>query len=266
MSGINLDFFSGLDNLSGVLLSIIFVVVAIGVSRWQQADLEKDLAIATFRSFFQLILIGYALQLIFQQDHPALTLLFLVVMTTIAGRTTARRANKTPRAQTIALLSIGIGSALTLAVLIVLQVFAFVPRDVIPIGGMIIGNAMTTATLVMTRLSDDFRDQRNLIESKLALGATSRQASLGQFQRTLRNALVPIVDTTKTVGLIKLPGAMTGMILAGASPLEAVQLQMIVMYMLVGATTFTGLIAAYLTYRQFFTPAYQLQFSETSAA
>ena len=117
---------------------------------------------------------------------------------------------------------------------------------------------MTTATLVITRLSSDFYDQRDLIESKLALGATSRQASLTQFQRTIVSAMTPIVDTTKTVGLIKLPGAMTGMILAGASPLEAVQLQIIVMYMLVGAATFTGLIAAWLTYRQFFSPAHQL--------
>jgi putative ABC transport system permease protein len=71
--------------------------------------------------------------------------------------------------------------------------------------------------------------------------------------------MIPIIDTTKTIGLIKLPGAMTGMILAGASPLEAIQLQLIVMYMLVGANAFTGLCAAYLTFREFFTLAHQLQ-------
>ena len=158
----------------------------------------------------------------------------------------------------IALLSIGVGSALTLALLVALGVFAFVPKDIVPIGGMILGTSMTTATLVITRLSGDFRDRRDLIESKLALGATSRQASLTQFRRAIAGALTPIIDTTKTVGMIKLPGAMTGMILAGASPLEAVQLQIIVMYMLVGAATFTGLIAAWLTYRQYFTPAHQV--------
>ena len=259
MNPLNLDFFAGLDDISSVLLSIVFVFVAMAVSRWQKADLENDLAMATVRSFIQLILIGYALELIFQQEGLLWSLLFLVVMTTIAGRTTARRARKqTPRALMIALLGIGIGSALTIGVLVLLGVFAFVPRDIIPIGGMVIGNAMTTATLVMTRLSDEFREQRLEIESRLALGATSREASLPQFRRAIRSAMVPIVDTTKTVGLIKLPGAMTGMILAGASPLQAVQLQMIVMYMLVGATTFTGLITAYLTFRQFFTPSMQL--------
>lgn len=255
-----MDFFAEMDQLSRVLFSVVFILIAAGVSRWQEADLEKDLIIATVRSFIQLILVGYVLQLIFDLNNPVWTLLILVVMTLIAARTTANRAKKkSPGATQTALLAIGVGSALTIGVLVVLGVFDFVPRDIIPIGGMVIGNSMTTATLVMTRLSDDFIEQRNLIESMLALGANSRQASLDQFRRSIRSAMVPIVDTTKTVGLIKLPGAMTGMILAGASPLEAVQLQIIVMYMLVGAATFTGLIAAYLTYRQFFTPAHQLR-------
>ncbi|MCY4465885.1 MAG: iron export ABC transporter permease subunit FetB [Chloroflexi bacterium] len=252
------DIFAGVDGIERVLLSIAFILVAAAVSRWQSSDLEKDLLIATVRSFVQLIAIGYVLELVFELDSPLFTVVILLVMTLTAGRTTAKRAQRTPNAQLISLLAIGAGSALTIGLLVVLGVFDFVPHDIIPIGGMVIGNSMTTATLVITRLSSDFHDQRNMIEGKLALGATSRQASLTQFQRTIRSALTPIIDTTKTVGLIKLPGAMTGMILAGASPLEAVQLQIIVMYMLVGAATFTGLIAAWLTYRQFFTPAHQL--------
>ena len=252
------EIFAGLQGIERVLLSIAFIVVAAAVSRWQESDLEKDLMIATVRSFIQLIAIGYVLELIFELDNPLFTVGILVIMTITAGRTTAKRARQTPQAQMIALLSIGVGSALTLALLVALGVFAFVPKDIVPIGGMILGTSMTTATLVITRLSGDFRDRRDLIESKLALGATSRQASLTQFQRAIAGALTPIIDTTKTVGMIKLPGAMTGMILAGASPLEAVQLQIIVMYMLVGAATFTGLIAAWLTYRQYFTPAHQV--------
>jgi len=252
------DIFAGIEGLDRVLLSVAFILVAAGISRWQESDLERDLLIATLRSFVQLIAIGYILELVFELDSPLFTVLILFVMVTIAGRTSGQRARGTPRGMSIALLSIGGGSALTIGFLVFLGIFAFTPKDIIPIGGMVVGNAMTTATLVITRLSSDFRDGRNLIESKLALGATSRQASMTQFQRAVSSALVPIVDTTKTVGVIKLPGAMTGMILAGASPLEAVQLQIIVMYMLVGAATFTGLIAAWLTYRQYFSPAYQL--------
>ena len=252
------DIFAGMQGIERVLMSIAFIFIAAAVSRWQASDLEKDLFVATLRSFVQLIAIGYVLELVFELRDPAFTLGILLVMTVIAGRTTAKRARKTPHAQQISLLSIGFGTAMTIALLVALGVFDFVPKDIIPIGGMILGTSMTTATLVITRLSSDFHDQSGLIESKLALGATSRQASLRQFQRAIRSALTPIIDTTKTVGLIKLPGAMTGMILAGASPLEAVQLQIIVMYMLVGAATFTGLVAAWLTYRQYFTPVHQL--------
>jgi putative ABC transport system permease protein len=260
-----MEFFGDLSELLRVLLAMIFVLVAAGISRWQKADLEKDILWATVRSFIQLILIGYALEAIFNQNNPFWTLVPLVVMLGTASWTTARRVKKTPHALPIALIAIGFGSGLTLAVLVVLRVFTFTPQDVIPIGGMVIGNAMTTAALVMRRLSDDLITQRNEIESMLALGATGRQASLRHFREALRSAMIPIVDTTKTVGLIKLPGAMTGMILAGASPLEAVKLQLIVMYMLLGANTFTGLAAAFLTYREFFTPAHQLQLPPESA-
>ena len=251
------DFFGGYDQLTRLLLSASFVVIAIGVSRWQRADLEHDLAIATVRSFVQLILIGYALELVFNQDNPLFTVSILLIMVTIAGRTSGTRAKSLPGAHRIGIVSIGVGTVLTLSILLVLGVFNFTPQDIIPIGGMVIGSAMTAATLVMTQLHNDFHNQQLEIESKLALGATSREASLTQFQRAIRSAMIPMVDTTKTVGLIKLPGAMTGMILAGASPLEAVRLQIIVMYMLVGAVTFTGLIAAYLTYRTFFNADHQ---------
>jgi len=253
------DALANLNDLPRIGLALALVVIAALISRWQQADLETDLLTASVRGFVQLIAVGYLLELVFNQDSPLWTTVLLLVMIVIAARTSGRRGKQTPRATWIALASIGVGSVLTLAILVIAGVFDYVPDAIIPIGGMIIGNAMTTASQVMNRMSDDLLEGRNQIESMLALGATSRQASLIQFRRALRNAMIPHIDTTKTVGLIKLPGAMTGMILAGASPLEAVQLQLIVMYMLVGAVTFTGLIAAYLTYRAFFTGAHQLK-------
>jgi putative ABC transport system permease protein len=253
------DFFANLDSLARVGLSVVLVAVAAAISRWQKADLEKDIFIAVVRSFIQLIAVGYALEIVFQVDHPLLTLAITGVQLLIAAWTSGNRAKRTPNGHLIALVSIFIGTALTLTTLVVLGVFAFEPSDVVPIGGMIIGNAMATCTLVVTNLSKDLIDQRNLVETKLALGADSREATRGQLRRAIRNGMVRIIDTTKTIGLIKLPGAMTGMILAGASPLQAVQLQMIVMYMLIGANAFTGLTAAYLVYKAFFTPYEQLK-------
>jgi putative ABC transport system permease protein len=252
-------FLTDLGDLQRIGLALALIVLAAIVSRWQRADLERDLAVATVRAFIQLVAIGYVLDLIFAQDNPFWTTLMLLIMIGVAGQAAGARGNKTPHAARIALVSIAFGAISTISVLVIAGVFAFEPQAIIPIGGMIIGGAMTVAAQVMNRMSDDLLDSRNQIESMLALGATSRDASLIQFRRALRTAMIPHIDTTKTVGLIKLPGAMTGMILAGASPLEAVQLQIIVMYMLVGSTTFTALATAWLTYRAFFTRAHQLR-------
>lgn len=247
-----------IQGLVRVGTSILLVLVAIAISRWRRANLERDMIIATIRSFIQLIAIGYALDFIFGQDNPLWTLTVLLIMLSVAGSTAGHRGAQVPHSAWLALTAIGIGSILTLGTLLGLNVFSFDPQTIIPIGGMVIGNSMTTASLVMNRLADDFHSESDKIETALALGATSQQASEPQFRTALKSAMIPIIDTTKTVGLIKLPGAMTGMILAGASPLEAVQIQMIVMYMLVGAAAFTGLITAYLTYRMYFTPNHQL--------
>jgi putative ABC transport system permease protein len=124
---------------------------------------------------------------------------------------------------------------------------------------MVISNAMITTALVLTRLRDDLAASRREVEARLCLGQTADEAA-GPWKRTaLRTALLPSVDNTKVVGLVALPGAMTGMILAGASPLAAIRLQMVVMYMLLGANAFAALAAGELAMRRFFTADHQLK-------
>ena len=245
-----------------MLASLTLVLLAALISRWQSLDLEKQMLVAVIRAFIQLTLIGYALTYIFDVDNPLVVLLIISVMTVIAGHTSGQRAAGVPHARPVALLSISLGSALTLGLLVGLQVFSFTAQQIIPIAGMVIGNSMNVCSLVMRRIRDEVTGRRLEIEAALALGATQRQASDPYLKTALQSGMMPIIDSTKTVGLIQLPGAMTGMILAGASPLEAVQLQMIVMYMLIGAAAFTGLAATFFSYRQFFTKAHQLLLSD----
>jgi len=246
----------------GGALSLIGLAVAI--SYWQHIDMEKDILVGVVRAFVQLIAIGYALEFIFETQGPFWILLVVAVMVAVAGYTAGRRGRRVPQSMMVAMVSVSVGTALTVGLLIAVDVFPFEPRFIIPIAGMIVGNAMTVTGLVMSRLRDDLKSQQAQVEAALALGATRRQATRLQLQRAVATGMANIVDSTKTVGLIKLPGAMTGMILAGASPLEAVQLQIIVMYMLVGASAFSGLTATFLTYRQFLTPSHQLQVSALS--
>ena len=247
-----------LDQLNRILAALALVFLAAIISRWQKLDLEKDILMASVRAFVQLIAIGYALTLIFAIDSPPAILSLLAVMTLIAGYTAGKRGRGVPHSGRVALLSIGFGAALTLGLLVGLGVFEFTAQQIIPIAGMVIGNSMNVCSLVMGRVRDEINGRAPEIEAALALGATGRKAAHPYLRTALHAGMTPMVDSTKTVGLIQLPGAMTGMILAGASPLEAVQLQIIVMYMLIGAAAFTGLAAVWLTYHQFFTANQQL--------
>ncbi|XP_051132324.1 protein ALUMINUM SENSITIVE 3 [Andrographis paniculata] len=239
--------------------ALAVVAMAIAMSYLQKLGLEGEMAYSIFRSFIQLSVIGFVLQFIFNQNNALWILLAYLFMICVAGYTAGQRAKHVPRGKFVAGISILAGTAMTLFLLIILQVFPFTPRYIIPIAGMMVGNSMTVTGVAMKKLREDIKMQMNLVETALALGATPRQASLQQVKRALVIALSPVLDSAKTVGLISLPGAMTGMIMGGVSPLEAIQLQIVVMNMMVGASTVSSITSMYLSWPSFFTKAYQLE-------
>ena len=164
-----------------------------------------------------------------------------------------------PRAFLVAVGAIGVAAISTLSMLLLLQIVPPTARYLIPLGGMVIGNSMNTASLTLTRIRDDLSEQRLKVEAALALGATSRQAVSPILRTALQNALIPLIDATKTTGIIFLPGAMVGMIIAGADPLEAARLQIVVLYMLLGSVSIAAILVGLLSYRSFFTPRHQLR-------
>lgn len=234
------------------------VAMAVGLSFSQRLGLEGEMLYAIARAFLQLSAIGFVLQFIFAQKNALWILLAYLFMVTVAGYTAGQRARQVPRGKRIACVSILVGTAVTMLLLVLLDVFPFTPRYIIPVAGMMVGNAMTVTGVTMKKLREDVKIQRNLVETALALGATPRQATLQQVKRSLVIALSPVIDSAKTVGLIALPGAMTGLIMGGASPLEAIQLQIVVMNMLMGASTVSSILSTYLCWPAFFTKAFQL--------
>jgi putative ABC transport system permease protein len=155
--------------------------------------------------------------------------------------------------------AIGAAAVATLGALLLLQVVPPTAQYLIPLGGMVIGNSMNTASLTLARVRDDVAEQRLKVEAALALGATSRQAVSPILKTALRSAMIPLIDSTKTTGIIFLPGAMVGMIIAGADPLEAARLQIVVLYMLLGSVSIAAILAGLFSYRSFFTPRHQLR-------
>ena len=211
------------------------------------------------RSFLQLTAVGYAIQAIFDSDSLWLVFGLLAGMVAFGTATARSRAKEVPGATVPIVLGLTAAAVTTLGLVLALGVFEPKPQYLVPVGGMVIGNAMTAAAVSLNRLADEVRSNAHAIEATLALGATSRQAVSRIVTRSLRSGMIPLIDSTKTTGLIFFPGTMVGMLLAGAAPTDAVRLQLILLYVLLGAVAIAALVAALLAQRAFFTPAHQLR-------
>jgi len=245
--------------LGEVAAALALVAIAAVASRSWQAGLEEDIGIAVVRSFVQLTAIGYVITVIFDEDSFALVLVLIVVMVVFGAFTAWHRAKGVPGAFWPLLVSLAVAAAATLGLVVALGIFDATPRYLVPVGGMVIGNSMTAAAVALNRLGEDVHDQSRRIEATLALGATSSQAVTPLVRRSLRSGMITLIDSTKTTGLIFFPGTMVGMLLAGADPTDAVRLQLILLYVLLGAVSIAALMAIALARRNFFTPAHQLR-------
>jgi putative ABC transport system permease protein len=245
--------------LGEVAAALGLVAVAGAVSIWQHSGLEADIGVAVARSFVQLTAIGYVVKVVFDADSIALVVALISAMALLGAFTARGRAKGVPHAFWPLLIALVLAGAATLGLVVALGVFPATPRYLVPVGGMVIGNAMTAAAVALNRLGDDMASAAREVEATLALGATAAVAARPFVQRSLRSAVIPLVDQTKTTGLITFPGTMVGMLLAGAAPVDAVRLQLVLLYVLLGGVSIAALVAVLLAYRSFFTPAQQLR-------
>lgn len=245
--------------LGDVAATLALVGVAVGVSFWRRANLERDIGIAVVRSAVQLIAIGYVINFIFDQDSLWFVIALLGVMVAFGALQARARARRVPGAFGPLLIALGVAAAATLGLVVALGVFKAQPRYLVPVGGMVVGNSMTAAAVALNRLGDEVAAHARELEATLALGATATQAAAPLVRRSLRSGMITLVDSTKTTGLIFFPGTMVGMLLAGADPTDAVRLQLILLWTLLGSVALAGLIAVALAYRNFFTAAHQLR-------
>jgi putative ABC transport system permease protein len=239
--------------------TLVLVAIAAAVSIWQRADLEEDIAIAVARSFIQLTAIGFVIQFIFDQDELVFVVALITGMVLFGAFTARGRARAVPGAFGPLLAALALAATVTLVLVVALGVFDPEPRFLVPVGGMVVGNSMTAAAVALNRLGDEVRGSAARIEATLALGATSTQAMLPVLRRSLRSAMIPLIDSTKTTGIVFFPGTMVGTLLAGASPTDAVRLQLILLWTLLGSVALAALTAMALAYRNFFTDAHQLR-------
>jgi putative ABC transport system permease protein len=251
-------------DVTDLIFALGFIIVAMALSVWQRLGLEWQLALAAGRTILQLVVVGYVLGAVFAWRNPWAVLLILAVMLTVAALTARNRIQpKNPQLLAWIWGAIAFSTALTLTYtnwLILTPSVWSEPQYLIPLGSIILGNVMNGAALAGERLQRSIQTSRNEIETHLCLGASPRQAIRLYFQESIRAGLIPTLNTMMVVGIVQLPGIMTGQLLSGSvAPEEAVSYQILIMFMLAFATLVTTLLVCEGVYRQAFTGAAQLK-------
>ncbi|MCH3904762.1 MAG: iron export ABC transporter permease subunit FetB [Lactobacillus sp.] len=241
-----------------LVLAFALVLVAVIVSTKEKLGLSKDIFIAVGRAIIQLIVVGFILKAIFKVNNVWLTIAMTMVIIFNASWNASKRDPNPRRHFWQSVVAEAIGTYLTLGTLIASGTIKLTPVQVIPITGMIAGNEMVAVGLCYKALYEGFHDQRQQVLEKLALGANRQQASHSLMRRAIKTGMQPTIDSIKTVGLVNLPGMMSGLIFAGVDPVYAIRYQIMVSFMLLSASSLGAVIACYLSYRNYFNDRLQL--------
>ncbi|KEI55359.1 membrane protein [Enterococcus faecium UC7256] len=245
-----------ISNLS-LLLSSVLLIVALLIDYKEKLGLGNDIFIAGIRAVVQLFLIGYVLSYVLRVDNNFLTLAMVLFIVFNASYNAHTRSEGINRSFKISTTAIGVGTALLL-ILVFSGVIDWTPSQIVPITGMIASNAMTAIGVTYRSLNSKFTDQRQQVLEKLALGANKKQASMSIVRESVKTGMASSIDRTKTVGLVSLPGMMSGLIFAGIDPVQAIRYQIVVMFMLISVTAISSFIASYMAYREFYNNRSQL--------
>lgn len=227
--------------------------------------LHKQIVVAALRCTIQLLLVGFILRAVFAVDTPALTLLLILVMIAIAGREVAARPEKRLIRygnQIAGLSAVALATFVTagFALLTALRPHPwYAARYAVPLAGIMLGNALNAASLSLDALLSGVMRERAAIEAQLALGTSFTDAIRPLLRRAVRHGMLPTINTMSAAGLVTLPGIMTGQILAGLSPVEAVKYQILLMFLLAGTTGIAALGTAWIATRKLTDPRDRLR-------
>lgn len=240
------------------------------LSIWLRLGLGKQIIIAGLRTTLQLFLIGFILKVLFEQTHLGWISLLAMVMLLVAGREVMARQKR----RFGGWWGFGLGtlsmfvSSFSITVIVLLVIIQndpwYQPQYAIPLLGMMLGNTMTGIALALDRLTDSAWQQRGVIEARLLLGHESRIAIRNMARDSVRVGLVPMINAMAAAGLVSLPGMMTGQILSGTPPLEAVKYQILIMFMITAGTGFATMGAVWIGARHLFDERQRLRLDRIS--
>lgn len=246
-----------------VVAAYIFVVIVLFIVRKRGISREREIVLATLRMTLQLVLVGYVLVFVFDNPNPFITAGIIVLMEVFAVYTVIRkfRGELSPGLKKAVVFSMAIGTSICLLFFLLVVVGVtpwYNPQYFIPIAGMFIGNSMTALSLGVKSLTEGMVTQKHLVEEALILGASPRSATSGIINSTFDSAIMPTINSMLGMGIVFLPGLMTGQILAGVSPTTAIAYQIAIMFGILGAVALSVILMLQLGYRSFFNKDAQL--------
>ncbi|MEN1969501.1 iron export ABC transporter permease subunit FetB [Lentibacillus sp. N15] len=239
-------------------IALIFVFIPIVLSKVFKLGLEKDTVIATVRSIIQLLIVGYLLQFVFDSEHRAYITLMIILMVGAATQNARKKGTFVKGITWKLVVTFVFVEILTQAILLGFQITPATAQYIIPISGMMIGNSMVLSILFLNRFMSEAESNQDQTELILLLGGTPKQAIHRQLIAAIRASTIPTIESQKTIGLVQLPGMMSGQIIAGADPVQAVQFQLLVLFLLLTTAIVSSLLLGYLSYPALFNQRMQL--------
>ena len=245
-----------------IALAALLIVINGVISVALRLGMEKSLLLASVRTVGQLLLIGIVLQWIFRFDHWYVVVGWLVVMTLVAGITAGQRSRRRfPGLWITMIVSIWASSWIVTAFALFVVFHGiekwYQPQYAIPLMGMVLGNTLNGVTIGLNTFSESLVTRRDHVESALAMGATRWEAALPSVQHAIRTGMTPIINAMMIVGVVSLPGMMTGQLLSGTSPMQAVKYQIVIMFLIAAATALGTVAAVVLTFLRLFNGRHQ---------
>ena len=247
-----------LKGLVQVAAAALLALVVVGLSRWRRLAMESELGTAFIRGFVQIVAMGLLIGVLLTVPLAWSTLILLGM---VGGATwiSQQRGAGLPRVGRISFLSIGVGAGLTIILMTWAGAIEATVRSLVPVGSMVIANAMKINGLALDRFKEEVRSNRDLIEMGLALGGPPERVLASHVRDSVRASLIPVVDSLKSLGWVWIPGIMAGMILAGDNPIYAALYQFVIMAMIFAAGGLTSMVSSVLMGRAIMTDAEQLR-------
>ena len=256
---------SSIINISWLNVAVTTVlVIAAGIcSVYLNLRLEKDMLVGTIRTFLQLFLLGYVLKIVFALNDPIVIFLLFALMIMFAARIISGRVKEKSIPYFLPVLASMFLSYMVINTFVMSAIIQakpwYNPVYFIPIGGMIIGNSMNAIAISMNHWFDGLKKERDRVELYLSLGATPIESSRENFRESIKAGMIPSINALMSVGVVSIPGMMTGQILAGISPLIAIKYQIVIMLLLVGSTAISTILALHIVRKISFTVNQQLK-------